>query len=216
MQHVRKSPDLFLWLDPLSPCPDLRQEPMQAPMPWGTVPLQDEGSKGWRRSAVRDKGSSDLQWYLQEQGGCSRYWCLDKQCVEAGWVSDPSWTAAANAPTPTLHAHTTHCFRTVPIWGEDVGTEREQSQLSLTSLGLLLWQHGTCLHPSQGDDGCWTEGKPPLTSSSDSSPSISSPTFYQGYSYQHTLRKDLTHLHSKSALPPKPLGTHRFYVDAPA
>ena len=100
MQHIRKSPDLFLWLDPLSPCPDLHQEPTQAPMPWGTVPLQDEGSKGWRKSAVRDEGSSDLQWYLQEPGGCSHYWCLDKQCVEAGWVSDPSWTAAANAPSP--------------------------------------------------------------------------------------------------------------------
>jgi len=100
MQHIRKNPDLFLWLDPLSPCPDLHQEPTQAPMPWGTVPLQDEGSKGWRKSAVRDEGSSDLQWYLQEPGGCSHYWCLDKQCVEAGWVSDPSWTAAANAPSP--------------------------------------------------------------------------------------------------------------------
>ena len=69
-------------------------------MPCGAVPLQDEGSKGWReRSAVRDKGSSDLKCYLWEQGGGRHYWCLDKQCVEAVWVSDSSWTATANALT---------------------------------------------------------------------------------------------------------------------
>ena len=41
--------------------------------------------------------------------------------------------------------------------------------------------------PQQSGAGRWAEEKPRFTHGSDSSPSISSPTFYQSYSCQHTL-----------------------------
>ena len=92
-------------------------------------------------------------------------------------------------PLHTRNAHTSpSCSSTVPGGGDTWGCTLRGKEASL-DLALSL----------KGGDSHQAEAKPQVTPGSGPRPFVSNHTSYQGDSYQHALRKDVTRVQVKSS-----------------
>lgn len=109
----------------------------------------------------------------------------------------------------------TTCLDLGPSLGKRNNTHLKRIELARAqSLGLLLQEPRSKPHSWQDEDSHKERRKPCFTPSTGSSSSHTNHTPYQGYSGQHTLRKDVAI--STPSLTAKTLGTHRLNGDSSA
>lgn len=146
---------------------------------------------------TKEKSQQEMLWQLKtqvasEQGGGSHYWHLHRQHIRNRSL-EAKRPHQIHRPLPDKHTSLS-CSSTAPLWGwggqcwEEEHTQNGNRASLTQPSGFLLQQLGSHPGPLYGGDGHWAEGKSWFTPNSGPSPFISSPTSYQGDSYQHILK----------------------------
>ena len=199
----------------------LQHAPQPEPQPEPSVRSRPSCSVAQLHTRTRADGTK----------GSAQLWRMEPTRTQHGIVTGWGWSLLAPMeatdlelwlgpgrpqpiPWPLLNVHTSlSCSSTAPLWGEGAGTGRGESTqweglepAQIRPLELLLQQLRTWPHSQKSPVGHWAVEKPRLTPGSGTSPSISSPTSYQGDSCQHTLGEDMTHAHVRYSSPHKATG----------
>lgn len=185
----RSNPDLWPQSDHHSP---LRDKSWRTHLALQTGSQQSRGQVDWEDSLGWGTKETQRQWGYH----C---WWLHRECDEpildrCLWVSHhsphlfiswkPSWAPLALAQLPSKSKGAgARRWEIIPL------VKRESAQTWPSE--LLLLQLGIWPHTQEGGNSHWAERKSYLTLAPGSSSSISSPTSYQGDSWQNTLRKDV-------------------------